>query len=146
MKHLKKYNESESSGSDNQDIFDDLIDCFVDLIDNDPEFDETEYLKFKHIGTGSKDTIESTPFIEKIDGDIIEIKLFIGFETRKISEDQEEEFNYRIEHFEKSAQFLKDVKIAINRFISLHKFYYEVDFKELTKRDYILINFITYKK
>lgn len=85
------------------------------------------------------------PFNEIIDNKTVEINFSIGFEGRKIGETQEEEFNYRIEHYEKISQFLKDVKTAISRFTSLHKFYYEVDFKELVKRDYVGIKFTTYK-
>ena len=134
MKHLRKYNESKS---DNQEIFDDLMDCFVDLIDNDLEFDEKEHLSFNY-----KNNKKSFGEINETD-ELKEIVLSIGYKQLEIKEEFENNcLDDNIEYFKTITIFLEEIKTAINRFNSMHNLYYKIDYSEIySLNGYITINF-----
>lgn len=138
MKHLRKYNESKLSK--NKEIFEDLKDAFIDLIDADPEFDETEHLAFKNT-TNIYNRYYPMITIDEEFKEFDEIELYIGF--NKINTDSEDPstiLEQNIKYYENISNFLKNVNLSIKQFLSIHNnFDFEIDYD--IKRRYVKIKF-----
>jgi hypothetical protein len=151
MKYLRKYNEinkyiiSEGKINDdflkeNQEIFEDLIDSFIDLIDLDTSFEKNEHLIFHHRGN------ESLPFKKIENLKINKITLYIGTKPVFFDDFSESEedliLDKKIEYYKDLSNFLSEVKFSINKFISINdRFEYRVNYMDLIKRDYVTIIF-----
>jgi hypothetical protein len=138
MKHLRKYNESKLSK--NKEIFEDLKDSFIDLIDVDPEFDETEHLLFRNTKKLDRHYYPMITIDEEFK-EFDEIELYIGFnEINTDSEDPSTILEEKIKYYENISNFLKNVNLSIKQFLSIHNnFDFEIDYD--IKRRYVKIKF-----
>jgi hypothetical protein len=72
MKYLKKF--ESNIVNENQEMFDNFIDCFIDLIDNDPNFNKEDNIFFDIRRNNREEYI--SPFVDRLLPDDEFIKLF----------------------------------------------------------------------
>jgi len=129
MKHLIRFNESKTKT--NNEIYNDIIDCFQDIIDDDPGFKKERDLVFNILGN------DIHPMEQELtEDDLNYIELFIWYDfMERLSNPSTslEILEREMKSSKKYFDFLEQCIIAIKRFKSLNP-----DFNhELTIEDHL---------